>query len=55
MFVDYHKLNSETKFDCFPLPLLDEALDAFASDTVFSSLNLDVAYNYVPVKPSEVE
>ena len=44
-----------TKFDCFPLPRLDEALDAFAGTTVFSSLDLAMAYHQVPVKPADVE
>ena len=55
MCVDYHRLNSVTKFDCFPLPRLDEALDAFAGATVFSSLDLAMAYQQVPVKPADVE
>ena len=44
-----------TKFDCFPLQRLDETLDEFAGATVFSSLDLAMAYHQVPVKPSDVE
>ena len=55
MCVDYRRLNSVTKFDSFPLPRLDEALDAFAGATVFSSLDLAMAYHQVPVKPTDVE
>ena len=55
MCVDYRRLNSITKFDCFPLPRLDEALDAFAGATVFLSLDLAMAYHQVPVKPADVE
>ena len=55
MCVDYRRLNSVTKFDCFPLPCLDEALDAFAGATVFSSLDLAMEYHQVFVKPADVE
>ena len=55
MCVDYRRLNSVTKFDCFPLPRLDEALDPFAGATVFSSLDFAMAYHQVPVKPSDIE
>ena len=55
MCVDYRRLNSVTKFDYFPLPRLDEALDAFAGATIFSSLDLAMAHHQVPVKPSDVE
>ena len=54
MCVDYRRLNKVTKF-CFPLPRLDEALDAFAGATVFSSLDLAMAYHHVFVKPADVE
>jgi len=36
MCVDYRRLNAHTKFDCFLLPRLDEALDAFAGAQIFS-------------------
>ena len=55
MCVDYRRLNSVTKFDCFPLPRLDKDLDAFAGATVCSSLDLAMAYYQVPVEPSDVE
>ena len=55
MCVDYRRINRSTKFDCFPLPRLDEALDAFAGSTVFSSHDLAMAYNQLPVAPSDVE
>ena len=53
MCVDYRRLNSVTKFDCYQLPRLDEALDAFAGATVFSSLKLAMAYHQVPVNPAD--
>ena len=55
MCVDYRRLNTATKFDCFPLPRLDEALDAFSGAVVFSSLDLAMAYHQVPVAPQDVE
>ena len=55
MCVDYRRLKTVTKFDCFPLPRLDEALDAFVGATVFSSLDLAMAYHPVPVRPTDVE
>ena len=55
MCVDYRRVNAATKFDCFPLPRLDEALDAVAKCSVFSSLDLAMAYHQVPVAPFDVE
>ena len=51
----HRRLNSVTKFDCFPLPRLDEAFDAFAGATVFYLLGLAMAYQHVPVKSADVE
>ena len=55
MCVDYRRINALTKFNCFPLPRLDEDLDAFYGAVVFSSLDLAMAYHQVPVAPSGVE
>ena len=54
MCVNYRRLNSISKFDCFPLLRLDEGLDAFTGYTVFSSLDLAMAYYQVSVKPADV-
>ena len=45
MCLDYRRLNSVTKFDCFLLQRLDEALDALACATVISNLDLAMAYH----------
>ena len=55
MCVNYRRLNSATTFVCFPLPRLDEALDAFSGSKVFSYLDLAMASHQVPVKPSDVD
>ena len=55
MCVDYRRMNSVTKFDCFPLPRLDKVLDAFVSATVFSSFDFAMAYHHVPLKTSDIE
>ena len=55
MCVDYRRLNSITKFYCFPLPRLDEALDAFSRATVFSSLDRAMTYHQMHVKPPDFE
>ena len=48
-------MNAATKFDCFPLPRLDKALVAVAGCSVFSFLDLAMAYYQVQVAPSDVE
>ena len=55
MCVDNRCINKATKFDSFPLPWLDEAVDAFVGFTVTSSLDLAMAYHKVSVAPSDVE
>ena len=55
MCVDYRRVNAATKFDCFPLPRLDDALDAVAGCSVFSFLDLAMAYHQVQVALSDVE
>ena len=55
MCVDYRRVNKASRFDCFPLPRLDDELDAFAGAAVFSSLDLAMANHQVPVAPSDIE
>ena len=55
MCVDYCRVNASTKFDCFPLPRLDDALDAVSGCSVFSSLDLAMTYHQLPVASSDVE
>ena len=47
MCVDVRKLNLATKKDCFPLPRLDETLDALAGAQFFSYLDLLLGYHQV--------
>ena len=55
MCVDYSRLNAVTKFDCFPLARIDEALDSFAGAVVFSLLDLAMAWYQIPIAPPDVK
>ncbi|KAG5273890.1 hypothetical protein AALO_G00156790 [Alosa alosa] len=43
--VDYHQLNAKTRRDAFPLPRIEESLDALSGATLFSTLDLASGYN----------
>lgn len=45
MCVDYRQLNNRTRKDAFPLPRIDESLDALAGARWFSTLDLASGYN----------
>lgn len=47
--VDYRKLNSKTNRDAFPLPRIDESLDALGGAQVFSTIDLVSGYHQVAV------
>ncbi|VDH99672.1 Hypothetical predicted protein [Mytilus galloprovincialis] len=53
--IDYRKLNSVTKKDVYPLPLIDECLDTLAENEWFSKLDANSAYYQVKVKDSDKE
>jgi hypothetical protein len=47
--VDYRRLNSLTQQDAYPLPRIDESLDALAGSRYFSTLDLVSGYWQVPL------
>ena len=47
--VDYRLLNSKTRKDAFPLPRIEESLDALSGAHWFSTLDLAAGYHQVPV------
>lgn len=49
MCVDYRKLNQKTKRDQYPLPRIEESLEALRGAKYFSTIDLASAYNQVEV------
>lgn len=49
MCVDYRLLNSKTRKDAFPLPRIEETLDALSGARWFTTMDLASGYNQVPV------
>ncbi len=53
--VDYRKINAVTKKDVYPLPRIDDALDAMYESTIFSTLDLASGYWQVEMDPEDRE
>lgn len=53
MCVDYRLLNNKTRKDAFPLPRIEESLDALTGACWFSTMDLASGYNQVPVSEAD--
>lgn len=53
--MDYRKLNSVTKKDVYPLPLIEEYIDTMSGNEWFSKLDANLAYYQMKVKDSDKE
>lgn len=53
--VDYRRLNAKTIKDAYPIPRIDDNLDALAGSVWFSSLDLNMAYHQVPMSNEDKE
>ena len=49
MYVDHRQLNSKTRKDAFPLPHIEESLDALTGAQWFTTMDLASGYNQIPV------
>ncbi|MBV2113483.1 MAG: reverse transcriptase family protein, partial [Candidatus Thiodiazotropha sp. (ex Ctena orbiculata)] len=52
--VDYRRVNQLVKPDGFPLPRIQDCLDAVAGSTLFSTFNLTSGYFQIPVKEEDI-
>ena len=52
---DYKKLNTITKPDRYPVPRLHEFTYALANKQVFTHLDINRAYHFIPINPEDVE
>ena len=52
--VDYRRLNAVTQKDAFPIPRVDDCLDAIAGATTFSTLDISSAYHQIPVRQEDI-
>ena len=53
--IDYRRLNAVTQQDAYPIPRIDESLDALAGSRHFSTLDLTSGYWQVPLDPDAQE
>ncbi|XP_076848812.1 uncharacterized protein LOC143496528 [Brachyhypopomus gauderio] len=53
MCVDYRQLNNKTRKDAFPLPRIEETLDALSGAQWFSTMDLASGYNQIPVNEAD--
>ena len=49
--VDYRRLNAVTRFDAFPLPIIEEIIDDLGNAAFISTLDLTKGYWQIPLTP----
>ena len=54
-YVDYRKLNSLTKKDQYPLPLIDETLACISSTKIFTKLDIRQTFHRIRINPDSEE
>ena len=52
--IDYRRLNSVIENDAFPLPRIQDCLDAVYGSTLFTTVDMTSGYHQVPVKESDI-
>jgi len=52
--IDYRRLNSVTKQDSYPLPLIDNCLNALTGSSWYSNLDLRSGYYNIPIAEEEL-
>ena len=53
MCVDYRKLNDKTIKDAYPIPRIDDNLDALSGAKWFTTLDCNMAYHQVPLEEKD--
>ena len=53
--IDYHRLNHVTTPDVYPMPRIEDYLDALAGQQYFSTLDLCLGYWQVAMSPESIE
>ena len=51
---DFRKVNSVTRKDAFPIPRIQDCLDALGSSMYFSTLDMTSSYNQVPIREEDI-
>ena len=52
--VDYRRVNAVTTRDAFPIPRVQDCLDAVSGAKIFSTLDITSAYHQIPVKKEDI-
>ena len=53
--IDYRKLNEATVADKYPLPRIDDVLDALSKGCYFSVIDLKAGYWQIPMRPQDAQ